>query len=238
MKWKSIRDHFKKEVALEKKYRTGQASIRKKRKYIYYDQLLFLLTDEEKEVLSTVRIKEEIHTSPSRILEEDLELEEYDTVDYNISTAAVMKQEEPKASNKCTPQKLTSTTTGEDITIAQIQEVRYSTEDTMGNRDFLMSLLPLMNKLPDYAIVHLRLKIMELFQMFALPNSEQYASYQQQQQQQQYSYPTSTIVQTAPISSNNNPSTSTPISPVQNSGSPSGDNSDDSDVSDSSSDKS
>lgn len=213
--------------------------MRKKRKYIYYDQLLFLLTDEEKEVLSSVKIKEEIHTSPSRILEEDLELEEYDTVDY-MSNAAVIKQEDTKTTNRRTPQKLTSTGTAEDITIAQIQEVRYSTEDTMGNRDFLMSLLPLMNKLPDYAIVHLRLKIMELFQMFALPNSDQYATYQvqQQQQQQQYAYPTSTIVQTAPITSNNNPSTSTPISPVQNSGSPSGDNSDDSDMSDSSSDKS
>lgn len=154
-----------------------------------------------------------------------------------MSNAAVIKQEETKPANRRTPQKLTSTGTAEDITIAQIQEVRYSTEDTMGNRDFLMSLLPLMNKLPDYAIVHLRLKIMELFQMFALPNSDQYATYQVQQQQQ-YSYPTSTIVQTAPITSNNNPSTSTPISPVQNSGSPSGDNSDDSDMSDSSSDKS
>lgn len=236
MKWKSIRDHFKKEVALEKKYRLGQASIRKKRKYIYYDQLLFLLTEEEKEVLSPVKIKEEIHTSPSRILEEDLELDEYDTVDYNIANP-VAKQDDPKPANRRLQQKLTSTS--EDITIAPIAELRYTTEDTMGNKDFLMSLLPLMNKLPDYAIVHLRLKIMELFQMFALPNSEQYASYQQQQQQQQqYSYPTSTIAQTAPISSNNNPSTSTPMSPVQNSGSPSGDNSDDSDMSDSSSDKS
>lgn len=235
MKWKSIRDHFKKEVALEKKYRLGQASIRKKRKYIYYDQLLFLLTDEEKEVLSPVKIKEEIHTSPSRILEEDLELDEYDTVDYNIANPAA-KQDDPKPANRRSQQKLTSTS--EDIAIAPIAELRYTTEDTMGNKDFLMSLLPLMNKLPDYAIVHLRLKIMELFQMFALPNSEQYASYQQQQQQQQYSFPTSTIAQTAPISSNNNPSTSTPMSPVQNSGSPSGDNSDDSDISDSSSDKS
>lgn len=199
-----------------------------------------MLTDEEKEAISTVKIKEEIHTSPSRILEEDLELEEYDTVDYNISNPACLKQEETKSCNtKRTQQKITPSSTAEDITIAQIQEVRYSTEDTMGNRDFLMSLLPLMNKLPDYAIVHLRLKIMELFQMFTLPNSEQYVSYQQQQQQQQYSYPTSTIAPVASNTSNNNPSTSTPMSPDrQNSGSGSGDNSDDSDMSDSSSDKS
>lgn len=209
--------------------------MRKKRKYIYYDQLIFLLTDEEKEVLSTVKVKEEIYTSPSRILEQDLELEEYDTVDYNISNSIVPKQEETRTTNRKTQLK-TPNTTIEEISVAQIQEVRYSTEDTLGNKDFLMSLLPLMNKLPDYAIVHLRLKIMELFQMFTFSNSEQYASYQIQQQQS--SYPTSTIVQVAPNTPNNNPSTSTPMSPVQNSGSPSGDNSDDSDMSDSSSDKS
>lgn len=211
--------------------------MRKKRKYIYYDQLLFLLTDEEMEALSTVKIKEEIHNSPSRILEEDLELEEYDTMDYNISNSIIPKQEE-KPTNKKSQQKPASSS-ADDIAITPVQEVRYCTEDTMGNKDFLMSLLPLMNKLPDYAIVHLRLKIMELFQLFTLPHSEQYANYQvQQQQQQQNSYPTSTIVQMTPNTSNNNPSTSTPMSPVQNSGSQSGDNTDDSDMSDSSSDKS
>lgn len=227
VKWKSIRDHFKKEVALEKKFRAGQATMRKKRKYIYYDQLIFLLTDEEKDVLSSVKIKEEVNTSPSRILEEDLELEDYDT-DY-------LKAEDTKLAHK--KQKI-SNSTPDDICVAQIQEVRYITEDTVGNRDFLMSLLPLMNKLPDYAVVHLRLKIMELFQMFALPNSEQYANYQVQAQQQQYAQASSTVAQTVTATtSNNNPSTSTPMSPVQHSASAS-DNSDDSDVSDSSSDKS
>lgn len=159
-------------------------------------------------------------------------------MDYTIPTTLTPKQEEPnKSCNRRFQQKTVNST--DELSIAQIHEVRYITEDTVGNKDFLMSLLPLMNKLPDYAIVHLRLKIMELFQMFTMPNSEQYANYQVQQQQQ-YAYPTSTIVQVPadPITSNNNPSTSTPMSPLQNSGSPSGDNSDDSDMSDSSSDKS
>jgi hypothetical protein len=40
--WRNIRDNFRKELQLQKKVTSGQDA-RKSRKYIYFDQLLFLL---------------------------------------------------------------------------------------------------------------------------------------------------------------------------------------------------
>jgi len=41
-KWRNIRDNFRKELELQKKVTPGQGA-RKRPKYIYFDQLLFLL---------------------------------------------------------------------------------------------------------------------------------------------------------------------------------------------------
>jgi len=41
-KWRNIRDNFRKELQLQKKATSGQGA-RKRRKYIYFDQILFLL---------------------------------------------------------------------------------------------------------------------------------------------------------------------------------------------------
>ena len=41
-KWRNIRDNFRKELQLQKMVTSGQGA-RKRRKYIYFDQLLFLL---------------------------------------------------------------------------------------------------------------------------------------------------------------------------------------------------
>jgi len=41
-KWRNIRDNFRKELQLQKKGTSGQGA-RKRRKYIYFDRLLFLL---------------------------------------------------------------------------------------------------------------------------------------------------------------------------------------------------
>ena len=41
-KWRNIRDNFRKELQLQKNVTSGQG-VRKRRKYIYFDQLLFLL---------------------------------------------------------------------------------------------------------------------------------------------------------------------------------------------------
>jgi hypothetical protein len=41
-KWRNIRDNFRKELQLQKQGTSGQGA-RKRRKYIYFDRLLFLL---------------------------------------------------------------------------------------------------------------------------------------------------------------------------------------------------
>ncbi|KAK5647841.1 hypothetical protein RI129_002733 [Pyrocoelia pectoralis] len=42
-RWKSLRDQFRKEVRAMKTAHSGQSAPKKKKKYVYFDQLLFLL---------------------------------------------------------------------------------------------------------------------------------------------------------------------------------------------------
>jgi hypothetical protein len=62
-KWRNIRDNFRKELQLQKKVTSGQGA-RKRRKYIYFDQLLFLLPTMQRDTSGSV-------TPPSSVNESE-----------------------------------------------------------------------------------------------------------------------------------------------------------------------
>lgn len=111
---------------------------------------------------------------PTNITEEEEELIETHPSDIQDGCNSDSNPE-PGAGNKETvrrgaKRKLNETPEVKELThiltesvVLQSQE---RADDPMGNKSFLMSLLPLMNSMPINSVIHLRFKIMELVNMY------------------------------------------------------------------------
>lgn len=153
MKWKSIRDHFKKEIGLDRKLESGKITKRKKR-YIYFDQLLFLKPFVLRDSASS-DVGESQEGDGDGIQMQDETSEESKPI--FVATAQKRKLEKDSSERL------------ESVSSAGLEEMA---EDRLGNKAFLMSLLPLLNNIPAQYVIPARCKIMEALQTFSATQFE------------------------------------------------------------------
>ena len=173
-KWKAVRDNFVRDLKQQRNTTTGQPALKKKR-YIFFDQLQFLLpiVGDEKDTFSNIPPPES------------------DTVDgaggsvTDVSSALTVHDHEEKSNNIENSRSCSGSLTGgksrgrgntkdnilltatKDISkilsesVALHREERRS--DKFGNKAFLLSFLPLMDSLPSDLSIEARYKITEVF---------------------------------------------------------------------------
>jgi len=131
-KWRNIRDNFRKELQLQKEVTSGQGAARKRRKYISFDQLLFLLP-----IMQQRHIPGKITPPPSAN-----ESEPQDMTGNEIGECSHAKN-----ATYYRQQKKRSKTTYEKSLLETIKEK--SRDDIDEDKYFLMSLVPSFKKLND-----------------------------------------------------------------------------------------
>ncbi|XP_050510281.1 uncharacterized protein LOC126887018 [Diabrotica virgifera virgifera] len=161
-KWKSIRDHFKRQVDIENGIaKCGQAA-KFKRRYLYYDLLHFL-----KPHMRSRGTLRSIDTSEQQTEDPLSEVEDTESVDFMPQLIKI--EEEPFSFEKSSKRRY-STDEYEmrevqgDSSQSMMLQNHEGDEDFMGNKAFLMSLLPLLNTVPANELVSFRCKVMEVFQ--------------------------------------------------------------------------
>ncbi|XP_072391764.1 uncharacterized protein [Diabrotica undecimpunctata] len=161
-KWKSIRDHFKRQVDIENGIaKCGQAA-KFKRRYLYYDLLHFL-----KPHMRSRGTLRSIETSEQQTEYPVSEAEDTESVDFMPQLIKI--EEEPFPYEKSSKHKYST----DDYEMSEVKgdssqsmmfQHHEGDEDFMGNKAFLMSLLPLLNTVPANQLISFRCKIMEVFQ--------------------------------------------------------------------------
>lgn len=128
-KWKNIRDCFRKEINHQKRWKAGQGK-RKRRKYIFYDQLLFLLPTIEERGRKGESSGEEAEENTEEI---SLDVEQPDKTAYKPLVWKQKGRKHPVYGESCAP-------------VSQENEADEIDED----KYFLLSLLPSFKNLsPD-----------------------------------------------------------------------------------------
>ncbi|KAF6203909.1 hypothetical protein GE061_002247 [Apolygus lucorum] len=165
IKWKSIRDHFMRQL---KQNMNGEGP--KKKKYVHFDQLQFLTANlgvkrprhsfkppkhepEEEYMELTPELPEERHFS----FMTSVERPDYDEHEVPVAAALLPQQPEDLSYHP------------KDLSYHHRKELSYHKElegDRMGNKMFLLSLLPIMERLPDHSNIRARLQLMEVLQTF------------------------------------------------------------------------
>lgn len=139
-KWKNIRDYFRKQVQMNEKEKTIHYS-RKRRKYIYFDQLLFLLpTIQGRDVSSNYNLER---------TDENDETEDY-AIPTNVENETVQSNESitvPNPKPKKEKREEMRPMRYEDILLQIFNEKRVDEIDE--DRNFLLSLVPSLKKLTD-----------------------------------------------------------------------------------------
>ncbi|XP_014245509.1 uncharacterized protein LOC106664354 [Cimex lectularius] len=153
IKWKSIRDHFMRQL---KQNVNGDAP--KKKKYVYFDQLLFLTRnlDARRYLPSYTSIKQEEDLSPV-------------SGEVNLKSPRKNQWKPPRFEfNEIQERQALADTLNLGVMGYPRDELQ---GDRMGNRMFLLSLLPIMERLPDHVNLRARLQLMEVLQA-ALASNE------------------------------------------------------------------
>lgn len=169
-KWKALRDNYVKELKEQKKVQTGVPA-KKRKTYIFFEQLSFLATHVHKGERTTSNI------GPPQILQENYELEHENTESAEIHDSVTetnqlgnvperQNRQNTTTKNRTAIAKSIATTTKTltDIlakSVEQQQEERAS--DKYGNKSFLMSFLPVMDTLPMNVQMQARFKIAQIF---------------------------------------------------------------------------
>lgn len=180
-KWKTLRDNFVRELRIIKKNETG-APATKKKKYIFFDQLSFLLPymkPNEKNVsnipppehiIHEQEAEETVQTTNEVEVEEDGRCNDNERVDSVLNSSVVERQKRQERVSKRTNIDRTLTSASKNITSLMqesiaIQRANTSSAnsvDKSGNKAFLMSLLPAMDSLSPLAAFDVRMKLTEV----------------------------------------------------------------------------
>lgn len=188
-KWKAIRDNFVKDVRHQRKASTGLSAV-KKRHYIYFDQLQFLLpclNDEHEPI--TENETESCDLKTNSTADERVQFNvvaiapptataigKYQNTDTNTYTPARTSNNVPNNQVnviKCRKED-NSNSTIETVANALSEMVSWHHEerlnDKFGNRAFLLSFLPLMDELTADLVLEARFKITEIFRNICCAN--------------------------------------------------------------------
>ncbi|CAH0551649.1 unnamed protein product [Brassicogethes aeneus] len=176
IKWKSLRDNYTRILRKEKIDELNGVNNPKKKKYIYYDQLMFL---EQycfsKPTPKIVYVDEIQNSNDSNFDSNSFECEENTLPPGMQQVQFIQIQPSPSVSVSSIKQSPSSTKVDEDgnTRIAKILEEMVNVQkedkndDPMGNKKFLLSLLPFMKKLPDDLNLEVRLQIMSVIQSYS-----------------------------------------------------------------------
>ncbi|XP_048505621.1 uncharacterized protein LOC105684590 isoform X2 [Athalia rosae] len=169
-KWRNIRDYFMKELKLQRSQKSGPAA-RKRKKYIYFDQLYFLLpTVENKNFRDSVQITK---SSPQH-QDSDSEMdnpviEEYDfppiqpSTSRNYNNVAMNLHESNmrgRYSNQICEAPLNSFDNDVHDMLSPHSQPMIHEEDY--DRMFLLSLLPMMKQVPDVKKLDVRIQMQQI----------------------------------------------------------------------------
>ncbi|KAJ8924455.1 hypothetical protein NQ315_007252 [Exocentrus adspersus] len=174
VKWKSLRDNFTRVLRKEKE--DEQMGLQKtKRKYIYFNQLKFLtpFTSFRKRVDNVVYLDENRDDSFQYNSNEENPLQT--TANATVAPLQFI-QIQPKQSNSASGEEENSATPTKRIAkvleeVVALQKEEKS-DDVMGNKKFLLSLLPFMKKLPDDVNLEVRLQLMSVLQTYTSGRSD------------------------------------------------------------------
>ncbi|XP_064087404.1 uncharacterized protein LOC135202078 [Macrobrachium nipponense] len=183
-KWKTLRDNFVRDYRIQSETKSGEPASKKKR-YIYFDQLLFLIPiiSEGKErttnILPISDDSEVIHDNPGTndaIHDEDAGnisqgtkvIEGDGTVFTGKNIMKSRSRKPPKSDNIL----LSATMRFTDILQESISLQRDErTSDRFGNKPFLQSFVPVLDNLPHHLQIKARLKIAEVIDGLISGNS-------------------------------------------------------------------
>nr|CAD7264762.1 unnamed protein product [Timema shepardi] len=162
-KWKSIRDHFTKELKMKKPTKN-----RKKRKYIYFDNLQFLIPIVESRPKHSNATLTTNSTELQKLEPQETEpllwksLQGTSTEDitgnHTRKEASALKRKRCHQEDSVEAVKEFS----KILSYSSALQREESQSDSTGNKAFLMSLLPLMNRLNDEEAMSVRMQMMEV----------------------------------------------------------------------------
>ncbi|XP_067000661.2 uncharacterized protein [Anabrus simplex] len=155
-RWKSLRDNFIRELKIQRKISSGQP-VPKRRKYIYFDQLLFLKPSFDYRRNARYR-----RNLPESSFPLDNTISEAGDVQVEAASSSATVVDKSEHMN-CTRTHQTNEDMLIDmLTTSVLQSEQREADDEMANKHFLLSLLPLMRKLNDEANVAARIQLLDV----------------------------------------------------------------------------
>lgn len=172
-RWKAVRDNFVRDLRQQRNTTTGQPALKKKR-YIYFDQLQFLLpiVGDGNETFSNIPPPESDTVDEAGGSATDVssgltvyEEEQSNNIENSQSSSGTRTGGKPAGRGK-TKENILLTAT-QDISKILSESVALQREerrsDQFGNKSFLLSFLPVMDSLPSDLSIEARYKITEVF---------------------------------------------------------------------------
>ncbi|XP_011684610.1 PREDICTED: uncharacterized protein LOC105447965 isoform X2 [Wasmannia auropunctata] len=176
-KWRNIRDYFMKELKLQKSHKSGPAG-RKRKKYMYFDRLLFLMPTVENK-------RNSVTINPCKSEESDGEvdnpvIEEYDPLTSGNASITGGREyfQAGTPSYKVCPryskQLCETSFTPFDNEIHDILSSHSSQRVTIDEDDydkmFLLSLLPIIRQVPEEKKLDVRIQMQQVLAMALRPS--------------------------------------------------------------------
>ncbi|XP_011497804.1 PREDICTED: uncharacterized protein LOC105362149, partial [Ceratosolen solmsi marchali] len=173
-KWRNIRDYFMKELKLQR-MRKGSAAGRKRKKYMYFDQLLFLVPNVESKqrnyranyTTKCKNVKSEVEMDTYHIMQEyEMPLthedvsEDYTNNSYDEDQCKYMSVSQfPKS--MCETSMAIGADDFPDVISSNSSSQKFKFEDDDYDRMFLLSLLPIMRRIPEDKKVDVRIQMQQ-----------------------------------------------------------------------------
>jgi hypothetical protein len=156
-KWHSLRNCFARELRLQKDTKSGQGA-KKRRNYIYFEKLLFLLPSmENREHKGNLNVRSSLSDTET---ESEVPCEEV-TREYGRRRKPASKKE-----------------TYEESLLKILEKKKHA--DTDEDVNFALSLVPILQSLDGYKKIEARIEIMKLLQNLKWPGGYQSASFNRQ----------------------------------------------------------
>ncbi|XP_015593284.1 uncharacterized protein LOC107266853 isoform X1 [Cephus cinctus] len=174
-KWRNIRDYFMKELKLQRSKKPGPAG-RKRKKYMYFDQLLFLMPTVETKrnsagYISHFKSEESDGEMDNPVIEEyDIPLTHAGTSRDYLHTGTAFKTRTRYPKQLCEASLTSFDTEIQDMLSSHSSQRIVDEEDY--DKMFLLSLLPILRQIPDEKKLDVRIQMQQvLAAALHLPNS-------------------------------------------------------------------
>lgn len=166
-KWRNLRTSFKRELKIQKKSKCAQMSY-KRRKYIYFDQLLFLLPYME---------DKETTTSNSNAYEDDIILVD-DKDDFQNETPTINKNRAPTI-NKNAPPTTNENEAKQNAKEAPFEEILLDFPKKIDeDKSFLISLVPSFKKMSQTQKIDAKIGILSVIKRVTQTTSNSNSNYE------------------------------------------------------------